>query len=64
MGVTGVRREEIIGGSQVRGTVRARELYCYLARERGKIRGVELMKELGLTGGAISRLIERGKRII
>lgn len=60
-GITGVKREEIIGGSQVRETVRARELYCYLAKERGKIRGVELMKELGLTGGAISKLIERGK---
>ncbi len=61
--MTGVRREEIVGGSQVRKVVKARAVYCYLAKDRCKIRGVELVKELGLTCGAISRLIERGKEL-
>lgn len=59
--MTGVSKEEIVGGSQVRKVVKARAVYCYLAKEKSKIRGVELMMDLRLTCGAISRLIERGK---
>ncbi len=36
-------------------------MYCYLAKEKTKMRGVALTRELGLTCGAVSRLIERGK---
>ncbi|MBU2572824.1 MAG: hypothetical protein KKH28_01945 [Elusimicrobia bacterium] len=54
-------KEEIAGGSQVRKVVKARAVYCYLAKEKSKIRGVDLMRDLELTCGAISRLIERGK---
>jgi len=59
--MTGVSREEIVGGSQARKVVKARAVYCYLTKERSKIRGVDLMRDLGLTCGAISRLIESGK---
>ena len=59
--MTGVSEEEIASGTKERKVVKARAVYCYLAKERSKIRGVDLMKDLGLTCGAISRLIERGK---
>jgi len=36
-------------------------VYYYLAKKRSKISGVELTRDLRLTCGAISRLVERGK---
>ena len=59
--MTGAKREKIVGCGKNRETVKARAIYCYLAKEQGKIRGVELMKDLGVTCGAISRLVDRGK---
>ncbi|OGR63468.1 MAG: hypothetical protein A2X34_01400 [Elusimicrobia bacterium GWC2_51_8] len=59
--ITGVSKKEIVGGSQARKVVKARAVYCYLAKEKSKIRGVKLTRDLGLICGAISRLIERGK---
>jgi putative transposase len=58
---TGVGEREIRSRSQVRGVVKARALYCYLARERSGISGAELMKQLKMTSGAISSLITRGR---
>ncbi|MEI7482184.1 MAG: transposase [Elusimicrobiota bacterium] len=59
--MTGVSKEAIIGGGKARKVVKARAVYCYLVKEKTKILGVELARELGLTCGAVSRLIERGK---
>ncbi|MEA3306302.1 MAG: transposase, partial [Elusimicrobiota bacterium] len=59
--MTGIGREEILSGSKERKAVRARSLYCYLAKEQNRVKGVDLMRELGLTCGAISRLTARGK---
>ena len=59
--MTGVSEEEIASGTKERKVVKARAVYCYLAKERSKIRGVDLMRDLRLTCVAISRLIERGK---
>jgi hypothetical protein len=58
---TGVGEREIRSRSQVRQVVKARALYCYLARERSGVSGAELMKQLKMTSGAISSLVSRGK---
>lgn len=58
---TGINKDEITGGSQVRRVARARAMYCYFAKERGGTKGAALAKELKLTSSAISRLIERGR---
>jgi REP element-mobilizing transposase RayT len=61
--MTGISKKEITGGRQERKVVRARAIYCYLAKEKMKLKGVDLMRELGLTCGAVSRLTERGRTI-
>ena len=58
---TGVGEKEIRSRSQVRKVVKARALYCYLAREKSGLSGAELMKQLRMTSGAISSLVSRGK---
>ena len=58
---TGVRPEDIFRKSQVRQVVKARALYCYLAKDRCGVSGAQLMKQLGLTSGAISHLVYKGR---
>ncbi|MBM4333822.1 MAG: transposase [Deltaproteobacteria bacterium] len=58
---TGVRAGDIFSRSQVRQEVKARALYCYLAKERCGVSGAQLMKQLGLTSGAISHLVYKGR---
>ena len=58
---TGVGEKEIRSRSQVRKVVKARALYCYLAREKSGLSGAELMKQLRMTSGTISSLVSRGK---
>ncbi|OIO02315.1 MAG: hypothetical protein AUJ51_06580 [Elusimicrobia bacterium CG1_02_56_21] len=62
-GLTGVSENEILGGGQARTVTRARALYCRLAKERCRARVVDLAETLGLSSGAVSRLIERGKAL-
>jgi len=58
---TGVGEREIRSRSQVLQVVKARALYCYLAKEKSGVSGAELMKQLRMTSGAISSLVSRGK---
>ena len=60
---TGIEAEAIFNTSRVRAVVRARALYCYLAKERCGTSGTQLMKQLRLTSGAISHLISQGREI-
>jgi REP element-mobilizing transposase RayT len=60
---TGIEAEAILSASRVREVVRARALYCYLAKEHCGTSGVQLMKQLRLTSGAISHLLSRGREI-
>jgi putative transposase len=60
---TGIEAEDILSSSRVREVVRARALYCYLAKERCKASGTQLMKQLNLTSGAISYLVSQGREI-
>jgi len=58
---TGVGEKEIRSRSQVRKVVKARALYCYLAREKIGLSGAGFMKQLRMTSGAISSLVSREK---
>lgn len=58
---TGVRPEDIFSRSQIRQVVKARALYCYLAKERGGVSGAQLMKQLRMTSGAIFHLVYNGR---
>ena len=58
---TGVGEKEIRSRSQVRKVVKARALYCDLAREKSRLSGAELIKQVRMTSGAIFSLVSRGK---
>ncbi len=60
---TGVAPGDIIGRSQRRQVVKARGLYCYLAKERCGVSGAQLMKELRMSSGAISHLVFKGREL-
>ena len=60
---TNIRPEDLFSRSQVRQVVKARALYCYLAKERGRMNGGQLMRQLRLTSGAISHLVNRGREL-
>ncbi len=60
---TDVGLEDIRSRSRVRKVVRARGLYCYLAKEKGRTTGAQLGKELGLSSGAISHLVALGRKL-
>jgi putative transposase len=60
---TGISREEIRSRSQNRQVVKARALYCYLAKERCGLSGAMLMQQLGMTSGAISHLVSKGREL-
>jgi REP element-mobilizing transposase RayT len=61
---TGVGLDEIRSLSRVRKIVKARALYCFLAKEKGGVSGSELMKDLRLTSGAVSHLVSVGREVI
>lgn len=61
--MAGVTEKEILSRTQERRVVRARELYCYLAKDRGMISGSQLKAQLRMTSGGISRLVERGRNL-
>ncbi|MCX5791914.1 MAG: transposase [Elusimicrobia bacterium] len=61
---TGVAREDILRSIRDRGPARARAVYCYLCKEKAKASGTELMRELGISQSAVSRLIAKGRRLI
>lgn len=58
---SGVKFEEIASKSQARHVVKARALYCHLAKECCGVSGAHLMRQLNLTSGAISHLVYKGR---
>jgi chromosomal replication initiation ATPase DnaA len=60
---TGVGLEDMRSRSRARKVVKARRLYCYLAKEKGAATGAHLLKELGLSSGAISYLVALGRKL-
>jgi REP element-mobilizing transposase RayT len=61
--LSGLRREDIFKHDRSPDAVTAKALYCYLMREKAGTRGVELMKELSLSSGAISHLCQKGRAL-
>ena len=60
---TGIEAEDILSSSRVREVVRARALYCYMAKEHCGTSGTQLMTQLRLSSGAISHLVAQGREI-
>jgi len=58
---TGLRKDFIYKHDRTPDAVTAKALYCYLMREKCGAKGVDLMKELGLSSGAISHLCQKGR---
>ena len=58
---SGVKFGEIASKTQARHVVKARAMYCYLAKERCGVSGAKLMRQLKLTSGAISLLVYKGR---
>lgn len=58
--LTGFTKDIIFKHNRTPDTVKAKALYCYLMREAGA-KGVDLMKELRLSSGAISHLSQKGR---
>jgi len=61
---TGVPSKEILRPSRNRKSARARALYCYLCREKAGVSGTELRRELGIGQSAVSRLTEKGRKLM
>ncbi|MBU2573968.1 MAG: transposase [Elusimicrobia bacterium] len=57
---TSIDSKAILSRNQRREVVRARAVFCHLAKERGGVSGEFLAKQTGLTSGAISMLAKRG----
>ncbi len=62
--ITGLRKDFIFKHDRTPDTVAAKSAYCYLMREKGGAKGVDLMKELGLSSGAISHLLRKGRAML
>ncbi len=62
--MTGVTREDIFRHTRERGLVHARAVYCYLCTKDAGSTGSELMRELGMSSGGISKLVAKGGILI
>jgi REP element-mobilizing transposase RayT len=63
-GLTGILREDIFRRSHDRAPARARALYCYLCKEKARVTGTELMRELGISQSGVSRAIAKGRKLV
>jgi putative transposase len=61
---TGVPKEEILRPSHMHAPARARAIYCYLCRERSRISGTELTRELRVVQSAVARLAAKGRQLV
>lgn len=59
--MTGIAREDIFSHTHERGAVRARAVYCYLCIRDAGATGSELVRDLGMSTGAISKLVSKGR---
>lgn len=61
--LSGLRKDDIFKHDRTPDAITAKALYCYFMREKAGVRGVELMKELALSSGAISHLYQKGRAL-
>ena len=59
--MTGLTKEDIFGHTHERGPAHARAVYCYLCAKDAGSTGSELMRELGMSTGGISKLVAKGR---
>jgi len=62
--MTGVTREDIFRHTRERGPVQARAVYCYLCAKDAGTTGSELMRELGMSTGGVSKLVAKGRILV
>lgn len=62
--ITGIRKAEIFRHSHEKGPSRARALYCYICVRDAGSGGGELMRELGITSSAVSKLVVKGRALL
>lgn len=62
--ISGGKPGLIFNGGRSRAAVKIRAVYCFLSREKGGLNGTDLMRELGLSSGAISYLCSNGRRLV
>lgn len=60
---SGIARTDILRHSHERGPARARAIYCYRCVTEAALSGRELGLELGLSSGAVSKLVAKGALI-
>ncbi|HAN05384.1 MAG TPA: transposase [Elusimicrobia bacterium] len=60
---SGIAKEDILRHSHQRGPARARAVYCYRCVTEAGVTGRELARELGLSSGAVSKLVTKGGAI-
>ena len=62
--MTGVSRVDIFRRSRERGPASARAVYCYRCKEEAGASGTDLKRELGMTQGAVSKLVTKGRSLV
>lgn len=62
--MTSVPKEDIFRHSRERSPASARAVYCYLCTRDAGSFGSDLMRELGLSPSAISKLVAKGRMLI
>lgn len=61
--LTGIAREDLFRHSHEQAPSRARAVYCYLCKSEAGVTGSELMRELSLSSGAVSKLVAKGIKL-
>lgn len=62
--ITGITKEDIFRHTHERGPASARAVYCYLCIRDAGITGSEIMRELGLSSGGVSKLVSKGRVLV
>jgi hypothetical protein len=62
--LAGISREELLRPGHGHKASQGRAIYCYMAKEKAGVDGSALCGQLGLTRSGISRLVEKGRRLL
>ena len=62
--LSGVDQQEILRPGHGHKAAQARAIYCYMAKEAAGVDGTILCGQLGLSRSGISRLLEKGRRLL
>ena len=62
--ISGEKTGLIFNGGRARAAVKIRAVYCFLSCEKRGLKGTDLMRELGLSSGAISYLRRMGRGLV